>query len=146
MEHLYFFLLNFCVFLIIIFLDKKKYKDYLLLILFALILAFVFENFTIHLGLWYYHSEPKILFLSLYTWLLYIPYLSFCYFVSNKVAKHVWCFIIMVWNLVNFVCSLYYYLIQNKEPEIIFSVFCFRYDFWFLFWHCFIHLVLYEFN
>lgn len=89
MEHAYFFLLNFVVFLIIIFYDNKRWKDYVFIGLLALILDLIFEILPIAIGIWYYHSEPKILNISLYTWLLYIPYLSFCYFVSSKVVKHV---------------------------------------------------------
>jgi FlaA1/EpsC-like NDP-sugar epimerase len=88
MEHVNFFFLNFAVFLIIVLLDRKKYKDYLMLSSIALVLSFIFENFTIYIGLWYYYSEPKLMFFSLYTWLLYIPYISFCYFISNKVVKY----------------------------------------------------------
>jgi len=89
MEHAYFFLFNFIIFLVIILLDRKKYKDYIFLGLLALLFDAVFEIFPIATGMWYYHSEPKVLGMSLYTWLLYIPYLSICYFVSNRMVKYV---------------------------------------------------------
>lgn len=88
MEHVYFFLLNFALFFAILLIDRKKWKTYALLSLFTLVAAFIFENFTVFIGLWYYHSEPKVLFLSLYTWLLYVPYINFCYFLSNKLVKN----------------------------------------------------------
>lgn len=89
MEHLYFFLLNFVVFLLIVLVDRKRWRDYLLLAILALAMGFVFENATTLMGFWHYHSEPKVLFVSFYSWLLYMPYLGFCYFASKKVMEHV---------------------------------------------------------
>lgn len=89
MEHTYFLILNFAAFFLVVFLDSKKWKDYLILGIFTLVLAFIFENATAYLGFWYYNSEPMLLLISLYTWLLYVPYISFCYFVSNRLVKHV---------------------------------------------------------
>ncbi len=88
-EHLHFFLFNFIVFLAIIIADRKRYKDYIFLGLLALVLDLVFEIYPISIGIWTYYSHPIILGISLYTWLLYIPYISFCYFVANKVVKYV---------------------------------------------------------
>jgi len=89
MEHFYFFLLNFFIFLIIVLVDKKKWKDYILLGLLALLFDAIFEIIPIATGIWVYNSQPKIFGMSLYTWLLYVPYLSMCYFISNKVIRHV---------------------------------------------------------
>lgn len=88
MEHVYLFLLNFLLCFLIVLLDRKKYKNYFLLWAIVLILSFIFENLTTYMGLWHYHVEPKVPFFSLYTWLLYVPYISFCYFISNKVIKY----------------------------------------------------------
>ena len=89
MDHAYFLLINLIVFLVIAFVDRKRYMHYVLLGLVGLVLAFVFENLTTYLGFWYYLSEPKALFFSIYTWLLYIPYLGFCYFAASKVRRYV---------------------------------------------------------
>lgn len=87
MEHFYFLAVNFLVFFIILFVDRRRVKNYIILGAFTLVLAFIFENFTTYLGFWYYHSQPKLLLVSLYTWLLYIPYISFCYFVGKLLDK-----------------------------------------------------------
>jgi len=89
MDHLVFLIINFFIFFIILYLDKKNVRNYLYIAGIGLILAFIFENVTIASGFWLYHSEPKILLVSLYTWLLYVPYLGFCYFAANKVRKYV---------------------------------------------------------
>jgi len=88
MEHIVFLALNYAILLAVVFIDRKRTREYALLGAFTLIAAFIFENATTYLGLWYYHSEPKIMFISLYSWLLYVPYISFCYFAANKVVKH----------------------------------------------------------
>ena len=87
MEHLYFVLFNFMVLAIVLWHDRQRLRDYALLSILALIAAFIFENFTTYIGLWIYHSEPKIGLMSLYTWILYVPYISFCYFVGNKLGE-----------------------------------------------------------
>ena len=65
---------------VVLYVDKKRIKEYAWLIGIGLILAFIFETFTTYLGFWNYYSEPKIPLISLYTWLLYMPYLTLCYF------------------------------------------------------------------
>ena len=89
MEHAYFLILNFSVFLAIVFYDRKRWKAYALLGLLAMLLDAAFEILPLAAGIWQYRSEPIIFNLSLYAWLLYIPYLGFCYFAANKVRKHV---------------------------------------------------------
>ncbi len=86
MEHAHFLLLNIAVMAVLLFVDRKRMREYVFLFAVGLISAFMFENFTTWLGFWYYHSEPMIPFVSLYTWLLYIPFLGYCYFVSNRIA------------------------------------------------------------
>lgn len=88
LPHLFFALFNFAVLLVVLLVDKKNIKNYVLLGIFGLAAAFVFETATTALGFWYYHSEPKVFVISLYTWLLYIPYLSFCYFIGSRLAGH----------------------------------------------------------
>lgn len=83
MEHYTFFIINFLLFTILMFIDRKRIKDYLWLICIGLVFAYIFESVTTYLGFWIYYSEPKIPLISLYTWLLYAPYLSFCYFIGQ---------------------------------------------------------------
>ena len=89
MEHIYFLILNFAIFLAIVFYDRKRWKAYVSLGLLAMLLDAVFEIVPIAAGIWQYHSEPMIISMSLYAWLLYIPYLGFCYFAAGRVRKHV---------------------------------------------------------
>lgn len=86
MEHLYFTLFSFVVLGFVLWLDRQRLRDYALLSALGLIAALMFENVTTYLGFWIYHSEPKIVLVSLYTWLLYMPYLSFTYCIGNLVA------------------------------------------------------------
>ncbi len=89
MEHAYFFAINFAIFIAILLLDRTRWKNYIALGLLAMLLDVIFEVIPIGAGIWNYYSEPKVFGMSLYTWLLYIPYLGFCYFASNVVRKHV---------------------------------------------------------
>jgi hypothetical protein len=86
MEHIYFLLFNFIIFLVVVWFDRRIIRDYALLCFFGLVAALIFENITTYLGFWYYHSEPKIILISLYTWLLYMPYLGFCYFLGRRLG------------------------------------------------------------
>jgi hypothetical protein len=88
MEYVFFFALNYVLCLIIVLLDKKKFQNYVLLWTIVLILSLIFENATTSMGLWYYHVEPKVPFVSVATWLLYVPYISFCYFIAHRVINY----------------------------------------------------------
>ncbi|MBI3036975.1 hypothetical protein HYY73_04480 [Candidatus Woesearchaeota archaeon] len=85
--HSSFFLLNLALTAAVVVIDRRRIRDYFFLWLLGLAAAFVFETATTALGFWNYHSEPKVFLISLYTWLLYVPYLSFCYFVGNVVSN-----------------------------------------------------------
>jgi len=87
MEHFVFFLINLVVLAIILFIDRKKFKDYLWIIGLGLIFAYIFESLTTLAGFWYYHSLPLIPLVSLYTWLLYATYLSLVYFIANIICR-----------------------------------------------------------
>ena len=89
MEHIFFVIFNFLILAIILTIDKKNIKNYLFLGLFAMLLDTFFEQVPIHAGFWFYFSDPKFLGFSLYMWILYIPYLSMCYFIGNKLAGEV---------------------------------------------------------
>jgi len=86
MDHYVFFILNMIIFAAILIIDKKNYKDYIWLSAIGLVFAYVFETSTTYLGFWYYHSVPQIPLVSLYTWLLYVPYLSMCYYIGRRLA------------------------------------------------------------
>jgi len=83
-EHAYFIAINFVVLALLLFYDRKRIKEYLLLFAVVMPAALIFENLTTYLGFWFYHSEPKIFLLSFYTWLLYIPFIGFCYFLGKR--------------------------------------------------------------
>jgi hypothetical protein len=84
MEHILFLIITFALFSLVLWADRGRKKDYAVLSAVGLATAIVFENLTTFLGFWVYHSEPKIMLISLYTWLLYIPYLGFCYFIGKR--------------------------------------------------------------
>lgn len=86
MSHLLFLALNTIALIIILLIDRKNLKSYLLLSIIGLIVAFVFETVMTFYGFWQYHAEPKIPLISLYTWLMYIHYLSYCYFIGTKLG------------------------------------------------------------
>jgi hypothetical protein len=88
MEHSLFFFINVVLFMGILFLERKRWKDYVLLGVFTLVAAFVFENATAYMGLWVYRSQPKVLLISLYAWLLYVPYIGYCYFLGRRLGGH----------------------------------------------------------
>jgi hypothetical protein len=87
MEHLYFALFNFIILGFVLWFDRRRLKDYAFLSIIGLIAALMFENVTTYFGFWIYYSEPKIGLMSLYTWLLYIPYISFCYFAGGRLGE-----------------------------------------------------------
>ena len=87
MESIVFVYINFFILALILFLERKEIKNYILLGIMGLIMGLIFEEFTTYFGMWYYHTEPKLWLVSIYSWILYFPYLSFCYFASKKVSK-----------------------------------------------------------
>ena len=89
MEHYLFFLTHLMILLFVIFYDIKNYKIYVFLGLLVMLFDMIFEIIPIAYGIWTYNALPKIFGISLYTLLLYVPYLGFCYFAANKVKKHV---------------------------------------------------------
>jgi ABC-type enterochelin transport system permease subunit len=89
MDHILFVVISYFIFFILLYIDREDWKRYLFISLTGLILAFFFENITTYLGYWYYHSEPMIPFVSFYTWIIYVPYLSFSHFFVRRIEK-VW--------------------------------------------------------
>ena len=67
-------------------LDRKRIRDYILLGLLGMLLDIIFEQIPIRAGFWIYNSEPKILGLSFYMLILYVPFLAACYFLGNKLV------------------------------------------------------------
>jgi len=87
MLHAIFTMINFIALFCVLFIDRARARFYAVLFAAGLPAAFVFENVTTFLGFWVYHSEPKVLLISLYTWLLYMPYLGFCYFLGRRLSS-----------------------------------------------------------
>jgi hypothetical protein len=87
MEHYVFFIINILLFFIILIIDRHNVRKYIYLSIITLVFAYIFETLTTYLGFWHYTSIPKIPLISLYTWLLYVPYISICYFIGRKFAK-----------------------------------------------------------
>lgn len=83
MEHIHFFIFNLAVTAVIWYIDRKRIKEYAVLSCITLFLAAIFENATTFLGFWSYHSEPKFILISVYPWLMYVSYISYCYFFAN---------------------------------------------------------------
>jgi len=69
------------------FFDRKDARDYVFLGVFGLLCAFAFENATAYAGFWTYHDVPLLPLVSVYSLLLYVPYLGFCYFLGRKLVK-----------------------------------------------------------
>lgn len=87
MKHYVFVLFNFLITGTIFLIDKKNIKDYISLGLIAMLADLFFEQIPILAGFWSYNSSPKILGFSFYMWILYLPYLTICYFVGNKLVE-----------------------------------------------------------
>jgi|GEM_PF-1799339 len=83
MEPYIFFIISMAILATVLIIDRKRIKKHLWVISIGLILAFIFETGTTYLGFWIYHASPKIIIISLYSWLEYMPYLSLCYFAGG---------------------------------------------------------------
>ena len=69
----------------IIWLERKNLKYYVALGVFALCADIVFEApFAVPLGFWNYYGTAQLFGISVWTLILYIHYLGFCYFLGNK--------------------------------------------------------------
>ncbi|MBU0472375.1 MAG: hypothetical protein KKF89_02620 [Nanoarchaeota archaeon] len=86
MSHFLFLILNTFVLSIILIIDRKNLKSYLLLSFLGLIVAFIFETVMTYYGFWTYYAEPKIPLISLCTWLMYIHYLAYSYFIGTRLG------------------------------------------------------------
>ncbi|HIH31231.1 TPA: hypothetical protein HA235_00840 [Candidatus Woesearchaeota archaeon] len=87
MEHSIFLLINFALMGIVYYIDRENILDHIVLGILAFFGAIVFEIIPIMFGFWTHYSEPKIWLLSLYSFLLYFPFISFSYFLARKVFK-----------------------------------------------------------
>jgi hypothetical protein len=88
MEHYLFVIINFLILGVILYIDRHRLKEYLGLFALGLLCAYIFETVTTLLGFWQYHSSPKIPIISMFTWVLYVPYLGFCYFLGDKLVNN----------------------------------------------------------
>lgn len=82
----YFTLINFIILGIILYIDRKRLKEYEILFVVAIVAAFIFENIAAFLGFWQYHTGFNILLISFYTWVLYLPHIGYCYFLGNRLG------------------------------------------------------------
>lgn len=89
MEHYLFFILVSIPLTALFLYDRKNVKKYLVLGVLAILLDLLWDPFWINMGLWSYSSQPQVLGASVYMLLLYVHYMSFCYFMGNKIAAHV---------------------------------------------------------
>ena len=87
MEHYVFFLMNIGILLIVYYFDRKKIKDHLILGIIAFFGAIAFEILPILLGFWTHHAEPKVWIFSVFSFLLYFPFISFSYFAANRLLS-----------------------------------------------------------
>ena len=87
LPHYLFFLVFLIPLALIFYFDKKNIKSYVILGLLTLLMAFIFENFSVSLGFWSYFSEPRVGLVALYTWGGYFYYIIFCYFLGNLALR-----------------------------------------------------------
>ena len=87
MEHLTFFILNLAALVVIYYIDRKNLTIHLSLGIMAFFAAIAFEIVPILGGFWVHHSTPKIGLFSVYSFLLYFPFISFSYFLANKIFR-----------------------------------------------------------
>jgi hypothetical protein len=88
-DHLTFFIVLTIPLAVLFLYDKKNIKTYLGLGLLAMALDSVWDPLAMSFGLWHYSSQPQILGMSVYMLLLYLHYLSFCFFLGNRVNDRV---------------------------------------------------------
>jgi len=69
--------------------DKKNITKYAGIGVLAIIFDLIWDPIGMSFGLWYYSSQPQVLNMSIYMLLMYIHYLSFCYFLGNKTNEWV---------------------------------------------------------
>jgi len=74
---------------IVLLIDRKMIRKYILLGIFTIICATIYESITTYLGFWFHYSQPQILGgASIWTLLGYFPYISYSYFLGNKLTKY----------------------------------------------------------
>ncbi len=87
MEHYLFVVLFTIPLLVILLIERKQFKKYLSLGITVMVAAFILENTTTYLGFWHHLSTPHIPYVSVWTLILYLHYISFCYYFGNRVSK-----------------------------------------------------------
>jgi len=86
LEHAAFFLVVTLPLILILWIERKNVKKYVYLGVFTVILAAVWEPIGAYIGLWYYVSQPQFFGVSVLTLLLYFHWVSFSYFLGNRVS------------------------------------------------------------
>ena len=64
--------------------DRKNIDKYIIIGAVAVLLAVPFELMCTWMGVWVHYSEPKFLGLSLYSILLYFPFVGYAYYLAKK--------------------------------------------------------------
>ncbi|MFQ6009549.1 MAG: hypothetical protein ACE5J7_00275 [Candidatus Aenigmatarchaeota archaeon] len=67
--------------------DRKNIKQYVLLGIVTLVLAFLFELISTTLGFWHYSATPKIFTVAAFSLFAYFPWLSYTYFAGNLLRR-----------------------------------------------------------
>jgi len=84
MTHIIFFIFSMILWLIILCVDRKDIAKYLTFGALAALLAVPFELLSTWIGVWVHYSQPQVLGLSVYSILLYFPFVGFTYFLAKK--------------------------------------------------------------
>jgi len=88
MDHLVFLIINIIILLLIYYFDRKHLKDHIILGVLAFFGAIAFEIIPLLLGFWSHNSTPKIWIFSVYSFILYFPFISISYFLANKLGGY----------------------------------------------------------
>jgi len=87
MEYFIYSLIATIPLILILYADRKNLKNYICLGILTVCMALVFEELSVYLGFWEFHSLPKIINVSALTVVNYFHYIVFCYFAGNKLSR-----------------------------------------------------------
>jgi len=87
MQHYVFLIINIAVLLVIYYVDRKNIKTHLWLGIIAFFGAIAFEIIPLLMGFWTHYSQPKIWIFSVYSFILYFPFISISYFLGKKLFR-----------------------------------------------------------
>jgi len=87
MEHGFFFTLMTIPLLMLLAFDRKNFRTYLLLGLFAVLCGTVFENITTWMGFWTHLTGPRAGLTSVWNAALYFHYVCFSWFIGERLRE-----------------------------------------------------------